>query len=140
MAHLYTRYGRVGVDGVKSIDMLPCPAAIGKYHKNARAKQRKGYTEIKLAGTTDDADAAAGGSKGTPKVEFVTQKVAPSKHSASIQNLMKFFFDQEMMKSSIVSVKVDVRKMPLGKLSKETVLKGYAILSNIEKELKGNSN
>ena len=30
--------------------------------------------------------------------------------------------------------------MPLGKLSKETVLKGYAILSKIEKELKGNSN
>ena len=53
---------------------------------------------------------------------------------------MKFFFDQEMMKESIISVKVDVRKMPLGKLSKETVLKGYAILSKIEKELKGNSN
>ena len=42
------------------------------------------------------------------------------------------------MKSSIVSVKVDVLKMPLGKLSKETVLKGYAILNSIEKELKGN--
>ena len=67
IAYLYTRYGRVGVDGVKSIDTFACPAAIGKYHKNSRAKQRKGYTEIKLAGATDDADAAAGGGKGTPK-------------------------------------------------------------------------
>jgi len=37
-----------------------------------------------------------------------------------------------MMESSIVSVNVDVRKMPLGELSKETVLQGYSILRQIE--------
>jgi poly [ADP-ribose] polymerase len=45
---------------------------------------------------------------------------------------MKFFFDEKLMESSIVSVNVDVRRMPLGKLSKETVLKGYSILNSIE--------
>ena len=42
------------------------------------------------------------------------------------------------MESSIVSVNVDVTKMPLGELSKETVLKGYAILRSIEDAIKKN--
>ena len=46
---------------------------------------------------------------------------------------MKFIFDKKLMEQSMVSLDIDVRKMPLGKLSKETVLKGYQILRNIEK-------
>ena len=42
------------------------------------------------------------------------------------------------MESSIVSVNVDVKRMPLGQLSKETVLKGYSILRNIEDAIKNN--
>ena len=140
-AYLFTRYGRVGDNGVKTIDTMAFPAAIKKYHKSSKAKQRKGYTEIKLAGTTGETDAAAGGGKASTKAMVsIVQTVAPSRHSRAVQNLMKFFFDKEMIESSVISVKVDVQKMPLGKLSKETVLKGYAILSNIEKELNGKSN
>ena len=110
--------------------------------RKTKAKQRKGYTEIKLAGANGDADAAAGGGKGTPKAELVYAKndgVAPSRHSPAVQNLMKFFFDEKLMESSIVSVNVDVRRMPLGKLSKETVLKGYSILNSIENAIKAKS-
>ena len=39
------------------------------------------------------------------------------------------------MESSIASVNVDVKKMPLGQLSKETVLKGYEILCELEKAI-----
>ena len=46
--------------------------------------------------------------------------------------MVKFFFDQKLMESSIVSVNVDVKRMPLGQLSKETVLEGYKILREIE--------
>ena len=66
-AILYTRYGRVGVDGVKSIDCMPYSKALAEYNKKTKEKLRKGYTEIKLAGASGDADAAAGGGKGTPK-------------------------------------------------------------------------
>ena len=48
---------------------------------------------------------------------------------------MSFFFDRSKMESSIASVNVDVKKMPLGQLSKETVLKGYEILCELEKAI-----
>ena len=121
---------------------MPYSKALVEYNKKTKAKQRKGYTEIKLAGANGDADAAAGGGKGTPKAELVYAKndgVAPSRHSPAVQNLMKFFFDEKLMESSIVSVNVDVRRMPLGKLSKETVLKGYSILNSIENAIKAKS-
>lgn len=49
---------------------------------------------------------------------------------------MKFFLNTEMMKESILSLNVNVNKMPLGTLSKETVFKAYEILRNIEKAIK----
>ena len=49
---------------------------------------------------------------------------------------MKFFFNKTMMESSIASVNIDVKKMPLGQLSKETVLKGYQILCQLEGAIK----
>ena len=36
------------------------------------------------------------------------------------------------MEDSVVKIGYDVKKMPLGELSKETVLKGYRILRSIE--------
>ena len=36
------------------------------------------------------------------------------------------------MESSIVSVNVDIKKMPLGNLSRETVLAGYKVLRELE--------
>ena len=60
------------------------------------------------------------------------EEVAPSSLNPSVQTLVKFFFDQKMMESSIVSVNVDIKKMPLGQLSRETVLAGYKILRDLE--------
>lgn len=42
--------------------------------------------------------------------------------SEGLQKLVNFFFDKKMMETSMVSINVDVKKMPLGELSKETVL------------------
>jgi len=36
------------------------------------------------------------------------------------------------MEDSVIKIGYDAKKMPLGELSKETVLKGYTILRNIE--------
>ena len=53
-----------------------------------------------------------------------------------MQKLINFFFDKKMMETSMVSVNVDVKKMPLGELSKETVLQGYKILRKLELAIK----
>ncbi len=43
------------------------------------------------------------------------------------------------MEESVVKIGYDVKKLPLGDLSKETVLKGYQILRSIENVLAGTS-
>ena len=82
-----------------------------------RAKQSKGYTEIKMAAKADDDTNAAGGMRGAPKAQVSirdNEEIAPSSLDASVQMLVKFFFDQKLMEKSIVSVNVDIKKMPLG--------------------------
>ena len=41
------------------------------------------------------------------------------------------------MEDAVTAVGYDIKKMPLGELSKETVLKGYEILKRIENTLSG---
>ena len=67
MATLYTRYGRVGSNGVKSTETLSYEAAVKKYAKQTRAKRSKGYTEIKMAAKSDNKDNVAGGMRDGPK-------------------------------------------------------------------------
>lgn len=43
-----------------------------------------------------------------------------------------------MIESSVVKVGYNIKKMPLGKLSKKTILEGYQVLQDIEKALDGN--
>ena len=88
-----------------------------------------------------DADGAAGGSttKST-KCEIVTEESkVPSKLDGTVQELIKFIFDEKLMEESVVKVGYDIKRMPLGELSKETVLKGYQILRDIEAVLEGKS-
>ena len=114
---MYTRYGRVGVPGVKDLQLTSDEGAVKLYNKKVNEKLRKGYTEIKVV-------SAEKGPSQKAEVSF-NSNCEESKLSTPLQTLMKFFFDKTMMESSIASVNIDVKKMPLGQLSKETVLKGY---------------
>ena len=117
VGYVYTRYGRVGVTGVKSCHGMDFDKAVREYCKVTRAKQRKGYTEIKMAGGKDK-DQAAGGAVGVSTKAAITvstnESFAKSALPDSVQTLMKFFFDKSLMETSMVSVNVDVRRMPLG--------------------------
>ena len=62
-----------------------------------------------------------------------------SKLDPQVQELVKFIFDKNLMEQSVVKVGYDIKRLPLGELSKETVLKGYAILREIEAVLEGKS-
>lgn len=41
--------------------------------------------------------------------------------------IKRLLFDQDMMKKQLVELKVDIKKMPLGKISKKQILQGYAV-------------
>ncbi|KAF7260628.1 hypothetical protein EG68_01787 [Paragonimus skrjabini miyazakii] len=71
-------------------------------------------------------------------VEEKSQKLGldhsiPSKLDTSLQQLIQFICDIESMKQTMIEFELDLRKMPLGKLSKRQLHEAYAILGNLSK-------
>jgi poly [ADP-ribose] polymerase len=69
----------------------------------------------------------------------VTKKVAPERAAPSVENFMKLIFDQDMFKGAMASFDIDVKKMPLGQISKSQVKKGYDVLEELEQAINANS-
>ncbi|KAF8560666.1 hypothetical protein P879_00606 [Paragonimus westermani] len=71
-------------------------------------------------------------------VEEKSQKLSlahsvPSKLDTSLQQLIQFICDIESMKQTMIEFELDLRKMPLGKLSQRQLHEAYAILGNLSK-------
>jgi poly [ADP-ribose] polymerase len=115
--HLFTRYGRVGDKG--QVSFVPNGNAANEYRKTYNAKVKKGYTEIKMAVEK-------------PKEEVKEEDRLPSKLEKPVQELINLIFNLDLIEKSVVANGFDVKKLPLGNLSKETILEGYKILRNIE--------
>jgi poly [ADP-ribose] polymerase 2/3/4 len=60
-----------------------------------------------------------------------------SKLDQPVKNLVQLIFDLKMMNQQMKEIGYDAKKMPLGKLSKSNIEKGYKILTEIAEELKG---
>eukprot|EP01132_Coremiostelium_polycephalum_P000953 gene953-1208_t len=48
------------------------------------------------------------------------------------QELIKLMFDPEMMKKQLMSMNIDVERMPLGRIKKSQLMQGYAVLGQIQ--------
>jgi poly [ADP-ribose] polymerase 2/3/4 len=99
--HLWTRYGRVGLDGVGTCEGAGAlSVAVSMYLKKYREKTGKGYTEVKMA-------------LGNPKAGHIDCKIdekksvgagakaksdePKSKLDESLQALMSFIFDMKLI-------------------------------------------
>nr|UYS55296.1 poly-ADP-ribose polymerase I [Physella acuta] len=62
-----------------------------------------------------------------------------SKLHKSVQNLICMIFNVENMKKAMMEFEIDMKKMPLGKLSKKQIQSAYSILTELQKliETKG---
>lgn len=49
-----------------------------------------------------------------------------------VQKLISLIFDKEMMKNTLKALNVDIKKMPLGKISKNQIKEGYKALTEIQ--------
>lgn len=76
------------------------------------------------------------GAKVEAKDESTNSKdFAPSKLDSSVQDFVKLIYNKELMEQAVAANGYDVKKLPLGDLSKETIQQGYQALSEIEKVL-----
>lgn len=138
--YLWTRYGRVGLDGVGdkagccNLDML-----LKLYNKKYHEKTRKGYTEVKMALGTPNQGVKAEIKTGAKEEKKKKDDGPKSKLDQRVQDLISFIFDMNLIEQSVIQIGYDVKRLPLGQLSKETVLEGYKYLTEIEKVLNGKS-
>ncbi|XP_064601493.1 LOW QUALITY PROTEIN: poly [ADP-ribose] polymerase 1-like [Liolophura sinensis] len=64
------------------------------------------------------------------KIDLSTSK---SKLDKAIQDLVQMIFDIESMKKAMKEFEIDLKKMPLGKLSKRQIESAYSVLSELQK-------
>ncbi|KAL4907987.1 hypothetical protein BDW74DRAFT_148354 [Aspergillus multicolor] len=57
--------------------------------------------------------------------------IPPSKLAAPIQNLISFIFNQKFFLETMAQMSYDANKLPLGKLSKRTLMAGYETLKEL---------
>uniref|UniRef100_A0A0B7A0B7 Poly [ADP-ribose] polymerase n=1 Tax=Arion vulgaris TaxID=1028688 RepID=A0A0B7A0B7_9EUPU len=147
--YAWNRWGRVGEPGQSSTKgpFNEPTAAIKDFEKKFKDKTRnnwnervnftpvKGkYTLLEMAGDEDD---------GTDQVDTAVT-IDPNKKEAACtldtetQNLMKLIFDNDMFKAALQKFDIDTKKMPLGKLSKTQIAKGFEALEELEEAIKQN--
>jgi poly [ADP-ribose] polymerase len=62
----------------------------------------------------------------------VDSETIPSFLPPQVYDLVKFIFDVDNIKKDLQSLQIDIKKMPLGKLTQNQITKGYNVLSQIE--------
>ena len=155
--YAWTRWGRVGEDGqsalVGPVDFAKALKAFeAKFKdktKNAWADRAKfkpaagrySLIEIDRSVDPDKAEELEEKLKGidaeAAKVQkSAAKKFAPCKLEGPLEKFMNLIFDEDMFKGAMASFDIDVKKMPLGNLSKTQVEKGFDVLVALEKHIK----
>lgn len=146
--YFWSRWGRVGVDG-QNMRMGPTslPAAISAYNSKLRDKSVKGDYRVVEMNYEDDAKDDVSKAKVTDskldqakKEEDKKNEYETSSLPNSVKDLIKLIFDMKMIDTQMREIGYDSKKMPLGKLAKSSITKGYEALKGLMDEVKGKKN
>ena len=111
---LWTRYGRVGLDGVGSTEGCASLDHLKKlYQKKYNEKTRKGYTEVKMK-LGQPNSSVEGEFKKIDTAPQIPTDLPKSKLEPEVQSLISFIFDDNLIQQSVVKIGYDVKRLPLG--------------------------
>ncbi|KAI1845674.1 hypothetical protein JX265_005364 [Neoarthrinium moseri] len=137
----WTRWGRVGDRGQSAILGDGTLAdALSNFNKKFKDKsglnwtdrtappKPKKYTfvERSYAPDSDDEEEASDKIKAEDDAEAPESKLAPA-----VQDLMELIFNQQYFNDVMSALNYDVKKLPLGKLSKTTITRGFQALKDL---------
>ncbi|KAG8874614.1 hypothetical protein FRB97_005781 [Tulasnella sp. 331] len=147
---LYVRWGRVGEKGASQTKgPFPTSHAVDQFMKQFKSKSGAHWKDRKSMrpkagkycwierdfGDDDDkpAEAEASGSgegkgKGKEEEQF---KLPETKAPVEVQTLINLIFNTQHMNAAMQELNYDANKMPLGKLSKASILQGFSILKDL---------
>ncbi|XP_063282700.1 protein mono-ADP-ribosyltransferase PARP3 [Pelobates fuscus] len=95
------------------------------------------YTMIEVEHDDEDADDKGAGEAAVKvdTVDGVVKKVKPCSLDKPTQELMSLIFSSDMFKEAMQTMNLDIKKMPLGKLSKAQIAKGFDALEDLQAAL-----
>ncbi|XP_078001160.1 protein mono-ADP-ribosyltransferase PARP3-like [Glandiceps talaboti] len=152
--YVWTRWGRVGEPGQNALKHFPdINGAQKEYEKKFKDKTKNDWNkrnkfnpvpgkytliEMDLDETEEDQEETK---KKLAQLDELDSGPAPVKKVGKCtldkptQDLVKLIFDNDMFKEQMANFELDVKKMPLGKLSKSQIAKGFEALEDIEKAI-----
>ncbi|TKS71682.1 Poly [ADP-ribose] polymerase 3 [Collichthys lucidus] len=144
---LWNRWGRVGESGQNQLTEYGKPEdAIKDFEKKFKDKTKNKwsdrlnfvshpgkYTLIEVDGE-QDAEVKVDSVDG--KSVRVTKNVLPCTLDDATKSLIELIFSNDMFKEAMECMNLDIKKMPLGKLSKMQIAKGFEVLEEIEAAMK----
>ena len=156
--HCWTRWGRVGETGQSALlgdgsltgAQKAFEAKFRDKTSNAWADRRRfvakagKYTLIEIERSAEAAKKAAeveeklkAIDKEAAKLQPKPRGVAPSTLHPSLERFMTLIFNHDVFRGAMASFDIDVKKMPLGQLTKSQVQKGYSVLEELEDAVEG---
>nr|XP_054752032.1 protein mono-ADP-ribosyltransferase PARP3-like [Lytechinus pictus] len=151
---VFTRWGRVGESGqqatqefngsdIEAAKKFFCKKfndkTKNKWEDRANFVPKAGkYTLIEV----EDADneELQETSEKLAEVDDSSKTVLPSKLDKVTQDFVKLVFNEDMFKEQMTKFEIDVKKMPLGKLSKAQIAKGFEALEELEDAIQKKAN
>ncbi|EAS06927.3 poly(ADP-ribose) polymerase family WGR domain protein (macronuclear) [Tetrahymena thermophila SB210] len=125
----YNRWGRVGVPGQNSCrGPFTAEQACQEYENKLKDKTKKGEYRVLDMDYGQDAT--------LDELDDVMKKDAETcKLPKEVISLISLIFDMKMINNQMKEIGYDVKKMPLGKLSKENINKAYGMLKQLYEEV-----
>ena len=148
---LWTRWGRVGEPGQSDLRQFSGEqAAIEAFKKKFNDKTRNHWGQLPFQhypgkydmlerdlngliaddDEDDEANVDNDGDNVTNENQTIVSKIK-SKLDQRLQSLIKLIFNQKMMAETMQSIGYDTNKMPLGKMTKVHIQRGYDVLKQI---------
>ncbi|KAJ7171802.1 poly polymerase catalytic domain-containing protein [Mycena crocata] len=139
-SYLFTRWGRVGLDGQTQLKgPFPAAQAVAEFKKQFKAKAATNWEDrvgmVAKSGKytwlerdygdeeEDEKPAAGSGSKQKKDAPIPASTLEPE-----VEELCNLIFSTTIIDATLSSMNYDANKLPLGKLAKSTILQGFAAL------------
>ncbi|NXE78031.1 PARP3 polymerase, partial [Cochlearius cochlearius] len=147
--NIWNRWGRVGEVGqYKLMPSASLEAAKKDFEKKFREKTKNSwaarenfvaqpgkYTLIEVQpGAGQEAEVALR-VDGMDGDKVYKQRVLPCTLDKATQDLVSLIFSSDMFRDAMQTMNIDVKKMPLGKLSKQQIARGFEALEKLEAAL-----
>jgi poly [ADP-ribose] polymerase len=129
-----TERGRVGYKGgTGCLQFRDLKRAKQQFESKRRSKMNGGYIEIEIVYDNEEpAEETKQPAKGKKK-----QSKSQAALDPRLKRLIELIFDKAQIVNTLKEIGYDSKKMPLGKLSKNTLNQGLAVLRRIESVLDG---